>query len=87
MIFITEGNSASGSITKSRDANTQAVFSLRQAAELLRADEKDRSTRTKSSTLLQAALNIEEDMDNLRYNKIIIATDADVDVDATSGCC
>ncbi len=74
MIFITEGNSASGSITKSRDVRTQAVFSLNSYGLT-----KKIVYENEEFNLLQAALNIEEDMDNLRYNKIIIATDADVD--------
>ena len=79
MIFITEGNSASGSITKSRDANTQAVFSLRGKPLNCYGLTKKIVYENEEFNLLQAALNIEEDMDNLRYNKIIIATDADVD--------
>lgn len=79
MIFITEGNSASGSITKSRDVNTQAVFSLRGKPLNSYGLTKKIVYKNDEFNLLQAALNIEEDMDNLRYNKIIIATDADVD--------
>ncbi len=79
MIFITEGNSASGSITKSRDVNTQAVFSLRGKPLNCYGLTKKIVYENEEFNLLQAALNIEEDMDNLRYNKIIIATDADVD--------
>lgn len=79
MIFITEGNSASGSITKSRDVNTQAVFSLRGKPLNSYGLTKKIVYKNEEFNLLQAALNIEEDMDNLRYNKIIIATDADVD--------
>lgn len=79
MIFITEGNSASGSITKSRDVNTQAVFSLRGKPLNSYGLTKKIVYKNEDFNLLQAALNIEEDMDNLRYNKIIIATDADVD--------
>ena len=79
MIFITEGNSASGSITKSRDVNTQAVFSLRGKPLNSYGLTKKIVYENEEFNLLQAALNIEEDMDNLRYNKIIIATDADVD--------
>ncbi len=79
MIFITEGNSASGSITKSRDVNTQAVFSLRGKPLNSYGLTKKDVYKYDEFNLLQAALNIEEDMDNLRYNKIIIATDADVD--------
>ncbi|MBP5456697.1 MAG: type IIA DNA topoisomerase subunit B [Paludibacteraceae bacterium] len=78
-IFITEGDSASGSITKSRDVNTQAVFSLR--GKPLNSYTKTRKDvyENEELSLLKAALNIEEDMDGLRYNKVIIATDADVD--------
>ena len=79
MIFITEGNSASGSITKSRDVRTQAVFSLRGKPLNCYGLTKKVVYENEEFNLLQAALNIEEDMDNLRYNKIIIATDADVD--------
>lgn len=79
MIFITEGNSASGSITKSRDVNTQAVFSLRGKPLNCFGLTKKIVYENEEFNLLQAALNIEEDMDNLRYNKIIVATDADVD--------
>ncbi len=79
MIFITEGNSASGSITKSRDVNTQAVFSLRGKPLNCYGLTKKIVYENEEFNLLQAALNIEEDMDNLRYNRIIIATDADVD--------
>ena len=79
MIFITEGNSASGSITKSRDVNTQAVFSLRGKPLNSYGLTKKIVYENEEFNLLQAALNIEEDMDNLRYNKIIVATDADVD--------
>ena len=79
MIFITEGNSASGSITKSRDVRTQAVFSLRGKPLNCFGLTKKVVYENEEFNLLQAALNIEEDMDNLRYNKIIIATDADVD--------
>ena len=79
MIFITEGNSASGSITKSRDVNTQAVFSLRGKPLNSYGLTKRVVYENEEFNLLQAALNIEEDMDNLRYNKVIIATDADVD--------
>ena len=77
-IFITEGDSASGSITKSRDVNTQAVFSLRGKPLNTYGLTKRLFTKTKSLTL-QSALNIEESIDDLRYNKVIIATDADVD--------
>lgn len=79
MIFITEGNSASGSITKSRDVNTQAVFSLRGKPLNCFGLTKKIVYENEEFNLLQAALNIEEDLDNLRYNKIIVATDADVD--------
>lgn len=79
MIFITEGDSASGSITKTRNANTQAVFSLRGKPLNTYELTKKVIYENEEFNLLQAALNIEEDMDNLRYNKVIIATDADVD--------
>lgn len=79
MIFITEGDSASGSITKSRDVNTQAVFSLRGKPLNTYGLSKKIIYQNEEFNLLQAALNIEEDLDNLRYNKVIIATDADVD--------
>ncbi len=79
MIFITEGNSASGSITKSRDVQTQAVFSLRGKPLNSFGLTKKVVYENEEFNLLQAALNIENDMDDLRYNKIIIATDADVD--------
>ena len=79
MIFITEGNSASGSITKSRDVRTQAVFSLRGKPLNCYGLTKKGVYENEEFNLLQAALNIEEDMDNLRYNKVVIATDADVD--------
>ena len=79
MIFITEGNSASGSITKSRDVRTQAVFSLRGKSLNCYGLTKKVVYENEEFNLLQAALNIEEDMDNLRYNKVVIATDADVD--------
>lgn len=78
-IFITEGDSASGSITKIRDVNTQAVFSLRgKPLNCVQKSEKE-VRENEEMLLLKAALNVEEDMDNLRYNRIIIATDADVD--------
>lgn len=78
-IFITEGDSASGSITKIRDVNTQAVFSLRgKPLNCVQKGEKE-VRENEELLLLKAALNVEEDMDNLRYNRIIIATDADVD--------
>ena len=78
-IFITEGDSASGSITKSRDTNTQAVFSLR--GKPLNTYGKSRAVvyQNEEFNLLQAALNIEEGLEGLRYNKVIVATDADVD--------
>ncbi len=79
MIFITEGNSASGSITASRDVRTQAVFSLRGKPLNCFGLTKRVVYENEEFNLLQAALNIEEDMENLRYNKVIIATDADVD--------
>ncbi len=79
MIFITEGNSASGSITSSRDVRTQAVFSLRGKPLNCYGLTKKIVYENEEFNLLQAALNIEEDMENLRYNKVIVATDADVD--------
>ena len=79
MIFITEGNSASGSITKSRDVRTQAVFSLRGKPLNCYGLTKKVVYENEEFNLLQAALNIEEDMDNLRYNKVVIDTDDDVD--------
>ncbi|MBQ0081006.1 MAG: type IIA DNA topoisomerase subunit B [Alistipes sp.] len=79
MIFITEGNSASGSITKSRNPQTQAVFSLRGKPLNCFGMKKAIVYQFEEFNLLQAALNIDEDMDNLRYNKVVIATDADVD--------
>ncbi|MEL7585492.1 MAG: DNA topoisomerase IV subunit B [Prolixibacteraceae bacterium] len=78
-IFITEGDSASGSITKSRDVNTQAVFSLKGKPMNSYGLSKKIVYENEEFNLLQAALNIEESMDDLRYNKVIIATDADVD--------
>lgn len=78
-IFITEGDSASGSITKSRDVNTQAVFSLRGKPLNSYGLTKKVVYENEEFNLIQAALNIEDDMENLRYNKVIIATDADVD--------
>ena len=78
-IFITEGDSASGSITKSRDVNTQAVFSLRGKPLNTFGLTKKVVYENEEFNLLQAALDIEEDMDTLRYNKVIVATDADVD--------
>ncbi len=79
MLFITEGDSASGSITKSRNVNTQAVFSLRGKPLNCYGLSKKIVYENEEFNLLQAALNIEEDIENLRYNKIVIATDADVD--------
>ena len=78
-IFITEGDSASGSITKSRDVNTQAVFSLRGKPLNSYSMTKKIVYENEEFNLLQAALNIEEGIEKLRYNKIVIATDADVD--------
>lgn len=78
-IFITEGDSASGSITKSRDVNTQAVFSLKGKPLNSYGLTKKIVYENEEFNLIQAALNIEDGMEGLRYNKIIIATDADVD--------
>ena len=78
-IFITEGDSASGSITKSRDVNTQAVFSLRGKPLNSYGLTKKIVYENEEFNLLQAALNIEDGMEGLRYNKVIVATDADVD--------
>ena len=78
-IFITEGDSASGSITKSRDVNTQAVFSLKGKPLNTYGLTKKVVYENEEFNLLQAALNIEESIEDLRYNKVIIATDADVD--------
>ena len=78
-IFITEGDSASGSITKSRNVNTQAVFSLKGKPLNSYGLTKKIVYENEEFNLLQAALNIEESIDDLRYNKVIIATDADVD--------
>ncbi|MEG1267050.1 MAG: toprim domain-containing protein, partial [Myroides sp.] len=78
-LFITEGNSASGSITKSRDVNTQAVFSLRGKPLNTYGMSKKIVYENEEFNLLQAALNIEEDYEDLRYNNIVLATDADVD--------
>lgn len=78
-IFITEGDSASGSITKSRDVNTQAVFSLRGKPLNSFGLTKKVVYENEEFNLLQAALNIEDGIDGLRYNKVIVATDADVD--------
>ncbi len=79
MLFITEGDSASGSITKSRKVETQAVFSLRGKPLNCFGLTKKVVYENEEFNLLQHALNIEEDIENLRYNKIVIATDADVD--------
>ncbi|MBF1478425.1 DNA topoisomerase IV subunit B [Prevotella pallens] len=78
-IFITEGDSASGSITKSRDVNTQAVFSLRGKPLNCFGLTKKVVYENEEFNLLQAALDIEDGLDSLRYNKVIVATDADVD--------
>ena len=78
-LFITEGDSASGSITKSRDVNTQAVFSLRGKPLNSFGMSKKIVYENEEFNLLQAALNIEESLESLRYNNIVIATDADVD--------
>lgn len=78
-IFITEGDSAAGSITKIRDVETQAVFSLRGKPKNTYGKTKKLVYENEEFNLLQAALNIEDGIDNLRYNKVIIATDADVD--------
>jgi len=78
-LFITEGDSASGSITKSRDVNTQAVFSLRGKPLNSYGMSKKIVYENEEFNLLQAALDIEDSMENLRYNNIVIATDADVD--------
>ncbi len=78
-LFITEGDSASGSITKSRDVNTQAVFSLRGKPLNCYNMTKKIVYENEEFNLLQAALNIEESLEDLRYNNIVIATDADVD--------
>ncbi|MBQ3772193.1 MAG: type IIA DNA topoisomerase subunit B [Bacteroidaceae bacterium] len=78
-IFITEGDSASGSITKSRDPNTQAVFSLRGKPLNCYGLTKKVVYENEEFNLLQAALNIEDGLEGLRYNKVIVATDADVD--------
>ena len=78
-LFITEGDSASGSITKSRDVNTQAVFSLRGKPLNTFGKTKRIVYENEEFNLLQAALNIEDSIENLRYNKVVIATDADVD--------
>ena len=78
-LFITEGDSASGSITKSRNVNTQAVFSLKGKPLNCYGLTKKIVYENEEFNLLQAALNIEDGIDNLRYNNVIIATDADVD--------
>lgn len=78
-LFITEGDSASGSITKSRDVNTQAVFSLKGKPLNCYGLSKKVVYENEEFNLIQAALNIEDGMDGLRYNRIVIATDADVD--------
>mgnify|MGYP006085082925 FL=1 len=78
-LFITEGDSASGSITKSRNVKTQAVFSLKGKPLNSYGLTKKVVYENEEFNLIQAALNIEDDMDDLRYNKIVIATDADVD--------
>ena len=78
-IFITEGDSASGSITKTRDINSQAVFSLRGKPLNSFGLSKKVVYENEEFNLLQHALNIEDGLDGLRYNQIIIATDADVD--------
>jgi topoisomerase-4 subunit B len=78
-LFITEGDSASGSITKSRDVDTQAVFSLRGKPLNSYGMTRKIVYQNEEFNLLQAALGIEEDLDGLRYNKIVLATDADVD--------
>jgi len=78
-LFITEGDSASGSITKSRDVSTQAVFSLKGKPLNCFGLSKKIVYQNEEFNLLQSALNIDEELDNLRYNNIVIATDADVD--------
>jgi topoisomerase-4 subunit B len=78
-LFITEGDSASGSITKSRDVNTQAVFSLKGKPLNCYGLTKKIVYENEEFNLLQTALNIEEDLENLRYNNVVIATDADTD--------
>ena len=79
MLFITEGDSASGSITKARDVNTQAVFSLKGKPLNCYGLTKKVVYENEEFNLLQAALDIEDGLEGLRYNKVIIATDADVD--------
>ena len=83
-LFITEGDSASGSITKSRDVNTQAVFSLKGKPLNCYGLSKKIVYENEEFNLLQAALNIEQSLEDLRYNNVVIATDADVDGDAYS---
>jgi topoisomerase-4 subunit B len=78
-IFVTEGDSASGSITKSRNVNTQAVFSLKGKPLNSYGLSKKIVYQNEEFNLLQAALNVEEGVDSLRYNNVVIATDADVD--------
>ena len=78
-LFITEGDSASGSLTKSRDVQTQAVFSLRGKPLNCFGLSKKIVYENEEFCLLQQALDIEKSVDNLRYNKIILATDSDVD--------
>src|SRR5690606_41535322 len=78
-LFRSEGDSASGSITKSRDVNTQAVFSLKGKPLNTFGLTKRVVYENEEFNLIQAALNIEDGMEGLRYNKIVIATDADVD--------
>ncbi len=78
-LFITEGDSASGSITKSRDPNVQAVFSLRGKPKNSYGETKEIVYKNEEFNLLHAALDIDDGLDNLRYNNIVIATDADVD--------
>lgn len=78
-IFITEGDSASGSFTKSRDVNTQAIFSLRGKPKNCFDESKKVAYENEEFNLLQSALNIENGMEGLRYNNVVIATDADVD--------
>jgi topoisomerase-4 subunit B len=78
-LFITEGDSASGSVTKSRDVNTQAVFSLKGKPLNCYGSSKKIVYENEEFNLLQSALNLEEGLEGLRYNQIVIATDADVD--------
>ena len=78
-IFITEGDSASGSITKARDVQTQAVFSLRGKPLNSFGMKKKIVYENEEFNLLQHALNIEEGLENLRYNQVVVSTDADVD--------